>query len=74
MCHSARDTKPRQMSEDKTILDPAAQYVSLLDDLGSMEELLDRPYIDRHVGLDFFVMIIMGVVLGLLSIPYCVLT
>lgn len=38
---------------------------------GAMKELLDRPYIDRHVGLDFFVMIIMGVVLGLLSIPYC---
>ena len=35
------------------------------------QELLDRPYINKHTGLDFLVMCFMGSVLGLLSIPYC---
>ena len=33
---------------------------------------MDRPYISRHTALDFLVMCILGVLLGLLSIPYCV--
>eukprot|EP00435_Cladocopium_sp_Y103_P018732 s696_g4.t1 len=36
-----------------------------------MKELLDRPYINKHTGLDFLVMCFMGAILGLLSIPYC---
>ena len=37
------------------------------------QELLDRPYINKRTGLDFFVMCVMGFILGLLSIPYCCL-
>ncbi|CAJ1364571.1 unnamed protein product [Effrenium voratum] len=37
----------------------------------AMKDILDVPYITRQTGVDFLAMCFLGVVLGLLSIPYC---
>ncbi|CAE7263748.1 RPS15 [Symbiodinium pilosum] len=38
---------------------------------GGIKEILDVPWINRRTGLDLIVITVLGIVLGLLSVPYC---
>ncbi|CAE7524906.1 RPS15 [Symbiodinium sp. CCMP2592] len=56
--------------EDEAAANTAAPAAEEADG-GGLKELLDVPWITRRTGVDLIIITVLGIALGLISVPYC---
>eukprot|EP00439_Symbiodinium_sp_Y106_P063472 s3534_g9.t2 len=65
-----RKRRISHVDEDETAANTAAPAAEEADG-GGLKELLDVPWITRRTGVDLIIITILGIALGLISVPYC---